>query len=151
MDTETGKTVAIKEIEKTVLAEEQLPKILQESDLLKTLDHVNIIKFLDCLESKKYIHFAIEYVEGGSLYHVLKKFGNLPEQLLGIYVKQVLHGLSYLHKKGVLHRDIKGGNLLLDKTGRVKLADFGTCTYAALNKNITVIGTPFWSKKKFKI
>ena len=145
LDLTSGKTVAIKEIERNIISPEQLPKILNEAELLKSLSHDNIIKFLDCIESKKHIHFAIEYVEGGSLYHTVKKFGTFPESLLSIYVRQVLQGLDYLHQKGVLHRDIKGANLLLDKTGRVKLADFGTCTYASLNKNITVIGTPFWS------
>lgn len=144
LDTERGDFVAVKEIEKRLLAEDQLPKIMQEAELLKKLSHPNIVGFRGSCESAKHIHFVLEFVEGGSLYRVVRKFGVFSEKLCAIYVKQVLQGLQYLHEQGVIHRDIKGANLLLTKEGHVKLADFGACTYAALNKNLTVVGTPFW-------
>jgi hypothetical protein len=59
---------------------------------------------------------------------------------------QILRGLSYLHARRVIHRDIKGSNLLIAKTGEVKLADFGVS--AQLNeseKRFSVVGTPYWS------
>lgn len=144
LDTERGDFVAVKEIERRLLAEDQLPKIMQEAELLKRLSHANIVGFRGSCESSKHIHFVLEFVEGGSLYRVVKKFGVFSEKLCALYIKQVLQGLQYLHEQGVIHRDIKGANLLLTKEGQVKLADFGACTYAALNKNLTVVGTPFW-------
>jgi cell division control protein CDC15 len=59
------------------------------------------------------------------LAQVIEKFGVFPENLAAIYVEQVLKGLNYLHQNGVVHRDIKGPNLLITKNGVVKLADFG--------------------------
>jgi serine/threonine protein kinase len=65
------------------------------------------------------------YMENGSLLTVFKKFGSFSESLAAIYIVQVLKGLKYLHEQGVLHRDIKGANILTTKDGQVKLADFG--------------------------
>jgi serine/threonine protein kinase len=62
---------------------------------------------------------------------LLKKFGPLSEPLCVIYIKQVLQGLEYLHSQGVVHRDIKGANILITKQGIVKVADFGI----AINDN----------------
>jgi cell division control protein CDC15 len=64
-------------------------------------------------------------MENGSLSTVFKKFGSFSESLAAIYIVQVLKGLKYLHEQGVLHRDIKGANILTTKDGQVKLADFG--------------------------
>ena len=90
----------------------------------------------------------------------MKKFGNLNEQLCAVYIKQVLRGLDYLHSQFVVHRDIKGANILLTKTGQVKLADFGISTTANSSNNDmdmmgNSLGSPYWStsiaQKKIKI
>jgi serine/threonine protein kinase len=77
-------------------------------------------------------------VENGSLSSLLGKFqgggeqggrpAGFPEQLCSHYITQVLRGLAYLHQQGVIHRDIKGANILSTKEGQVKLADFGVAT-----------------------
>ncbi len=67
---------------------------------------------------------------------------------MAVYISQVLEGLVYLHEQGVIHRDIKGANILTNKDGCVKLADFGvasTATSVAANKD-AVVGSPYWSK-----
>ena len=60
--------------------------------------------------------------DGGCLADLVKRFGAFPERLCAVYVRQALRGLVYLHSRGVIHRDIKGANILLTKTGQVKLA-----------------------------
>lgn len=87
------------------------------------------------------------YCENGSLQHICKRFGKFPEGLVGVYISQVLEGLCYLHDQGVIHRDIKGANILTTKDGSVKLADFGVATRTGsllLGSNNPVVGSPYW-------
>lgn len=88
----------------------------------------------------------MEYVEGGSLASILKKLGGpFSETLVSKFVKQVLSGLFYLHSQGVVHRDIKGANILTAKDGEVKLADFGVATKLSETvKSMSFAGTPYW-------
>jgi serine/threonine protein kinase len=72
---------------------------------------------------------------------VIDKFGVFPENLIAIYMDQVLRGLEYLHQHGVIHRDIKGPNLLITKDGVVKLADFGIAMTTKVKHSEHVTGT----------
>ncbi|KAF2072313.1 hypothetical protein CYY_006368 [Polysphondylium violaceum] len=144
LNTETGDFCAIKQIEKNIISEKQLPAILHEIKLLQTLQHINIVRFIESYETPRYLYFALEFIEGGSLAKITKRYGCFQEPLLSRYICQVLKGLEYLHEKGVIHRDIKGDNILITKEGIIKLADFGSCTYSAIDRKLTVVGTPFW-------
>ena len=84
------------------------------------------------------------FCENGSLHSISKNFGKFPENLVGLYMSQVLHGLLYLHEQGVIHRDIKGANILTTKQGLVKLADFGVATRTTSLHESSVVGTPYW-------
>ena len=103
------------------------------------------------------------YCENGSLYNIIKRFGKFPENLVAVYISQVLEGLVYLHEQGVIHRDIKGearnqkcdalpkavpigANLLTNKDGTVKLADFGVASKTAGVVDNAVVGSPYWSE-----
>jgi serine/threonine protein kinase len=110
------------------------------------LNHPNIVKFYSVLEDEEHLYFILELMEAGSLYKTMKRFGNFPEPLVGFYIAQALRGLDYLHKQNVLHRDIKGDNILITKDGRVKLADFGSASSSASQRMTGMGGTPFWSK-----
>lgn len=86
-------------------------------------------------------------MENGSLAQFIKKFGNLSETLVAMYITQVLRGLAYLHEQGVLHRDVKGANILTTKDGLVKLADFGVAVKLnETQKSNSVVGSPYWSE-----
>jgi serine/threonine protein kinase len=141
---ETGDFCAIKQIEKELVQEDKLAGVLREAELLRQLDHLNIVKLQDFMEDKDYLYFVLEYVESGSLYKLLKKFGTFPESLVALYLTQVLEGLKYLHSKNIIHRDIKGDNILITKSGVAKLADFGTARLDDTEKSFTVVGTPYW-------
>jgi serine/threonine protein kinase len=67
----------------------------------------------------------MEYVAGGSISSLINRYGKFKESLIKSYVYQILKGLEYLHSHGVIHRDIKGANLLIDNYGVCKLVDFG--------------------------
>ena len=94
--------------------------------------------------------FPSRYVPGGSIHSLLTKFGSFDEKLIRVYTRQVLQGLAYLHEHNLVHRDIKGANLLVDAQGTVKLADFGMATkiLAGIDDRSAALmemaGTPYW-------
>ena len=105
------------------------------------MDHPNIVKYIECIRTKSHINLVLEYVENGSLHQMVKQSGKMGEHLVFIFVKQILEGLAYLHNQGIIHRDIKGANLLLTKNGIVKLADFGYSILNDKNKVNSIVGT----------
>ena len=125
--------------------------MMGEIELLNHLDHPNIVKYLATIKSKDYLNIVLEFVENGSLANTVAKFGSLPESLIAIYIEQILQGLAFLHMQGVVHRDIKGANILTTKQGTVKLADFGVATRMADRRTAEqsrhdddVAGSPYW-------
>ncbi|CAN6622973.1 hypothetical protein TRVA0_009S01134 [Trichomonascus vanleenenianus] len=141
----TGETVAVKQFNLSDVAKSDTDTIMMEIDLLKNLNHPNIVKYHGFVKSTDTLNIILEYCENGSLSNICKKFGKFPENLVAVYVYQVLQGLAFLHQQGTIHRDIKGANILTTKDGRVKLADFGVAT--SIGKNAdgnSVAGTPNW-------
>ena len=140
----TGETVAVKQIKLADLPKSELRVIMLEIDLLKNLDHANIVKYHGFVKTAEILNIILEYCENGSLHTISKHFGRFPENLVALYMSQVLHGLLYLHDQGVIHRDIKGANILTTKQGLVKLADFGVASTTAGLSEASVVGTPYW-------
>ncbi|KZS90479.1 hypothetical protein SISNIDRAFT_475331 [Sistotremastrum niveocremeum HHB9708] len=142
----TGEVVAVKQIQLTAIPKSEIGDIMSEIDLLKNLNHANIVKYKGFVKTREFLYIILEYCENGSLHNICKKFGKFPENLVAVYISQVLEGLVYLHDQGVIHRDIKGANILTNKDGCVKLADFGVAsnTAAANADDGAVVGSPYW-------
>eukprot|EP00767_Chilomastix_cuspidata_P002763 gnl/Chilomastix_cuspidata/289.p1 GENE.gnl/Chilomastix_cuspidata/289~~gnl/Chilomastix_cuspidata/289.p1 ORF type:complete len:1039 (-),score=218.99 gnl/Chilomastix_cuspidata/289:4769-7885(-) len=141
----TGQTVAIKQIPRRVLSEEQIEPIREEIRLFTSLSHPNVVKYIGSEETAEFIYIILEFVEGGSLQSLVKKFGQVGENLAAAYTEQILEGLSFLHAQGLIHRDIKGANILATKEGGVKLSDFGISILNADTEGaVDVAGTPYW-------
>ncbi|KAJ2380961.1 Protein kinase of the Mitotic Exit Network, partial [Coemansia sp. RSA 2603] len=139
----TGGVVAIKQIRKEGFSSyDEIEAARKEIDMLRDLHHPNIVKYIGYEQTEDELDIILEYCEGGSLQNILRKFNKFPENLVGVYVAQILDGLSYLHSNAILHRDIKPGNILLLKEGIVKLADFGVARVQ--NGMNTVVGSPYW-------
>ncbi|KAF7318500.1 Cytokinesis protein sepH [Mycena chlorophos] len=113
----TGETVAVKEIQLSNVPKGGIAGVM----------HPNIVNHKG-LKTREYLYIILEFCENGSLHNISKRFGKFPENLVAVYISQVLEGLMYLHDQGVIHRDIKGANLLTNKDGTVKLADFGVAS-----------------------
>ncbi|KAF8458870.1 hypothetical protein BGX38DRAFT_1264595 [Terfezia claveryi] len=140
----TGETVAVKQVRLADLPKSELRVIMLEIDLLKNLNHANIVKYRGFVKTADSLYIIMEYCENGSLHSICKNFGKFPENLVSLYMTQVLQGLLYLHDQGVIHRDIKGANILTTKEGLVKLADFGVATRTGGLSDSSVVGTPYW-------
>ncbi|KAG9349117.1 hypothetical protein JZ751_029437, partial [Albula glossodonta] len=127
-------------------------RLQDEVDLLKTLHHTNIVGFLGTTLQDNVVSIFMEYVPGGSIASIIHRFGPLPEKVLVLYTRQILEGVAYLHENRVIHRDLKGNNVMLMPTGIVKLIDFGcarrlSClTHTNSNSELlrSVHGTPYW-------
>ena len=155
IDQRDGTVVAIKEIPLRGLDAAALRAITVETDLLSSLSHPNVVAYLGTVETKSYRYIVLELAENGSLAGIVKptRFGPCPEPLAAVYAAQMLDGLAYLHAQGVVHRDVKGANVLTTKDGVVKLADFGVAVRAlddagprrsSLDADHEVQGTPDW-------
>jgi len=93
---------------------------------MRKLRHRNIVQLLGTERSGHTLSILMEYVPGKSLDSILSRYGSLQEDVICNYTKQILLALEYCHSKRVVHRDIKGKNILVDQTGCLKLADFGS-------------------------
>ncbi|KAF9189540.1 hypothetical protein BGZ51_005613 [Haplosporangium sp. Z 767] len=145
LNLDTATTVAVKQINLSDIPSAELANIMMEIDLLKKLNHANIVKYFGFEKTSECLNIILELCENGSLRSLCKNFGKLPEHLGAMYITQVLDGLVYLHDQGVIHRDIKGANILATKDGLVKLADFGVATLSNdVGGDMSVAGTPYW-------
>ncbi len=117
--------VAVKVLPLAAASESAQIKFLHEIDVAKRLKHKNLVRLLDASKDAA-VHYAVyEYVDGGDARGLLNRLERLPFRVAAYIVSETAKALDYLHSLGVVHRDVKPGNILLMKTGEVKLADFG--------------------------
>lgn len=129
----TGELMAVKQVEVPSNTNSNLDKrkesmvaaLKREIDLLRDLQHENIVQYLGSNSDEEHFNIFLEYVPGGSVAAMLNSYGQLQEPLIRNFVRQILAGLSYLHGKDIIHRDIKGANVLVDNKGNIKISDFG--------------------------
>ncbi|KAG5493567.1 hypothetical protein JIQ42_01939 [Leishmania sp. Namibia] len=108
-------------------ASQLLRKHLREIVFLTTLQHHRIVRFLGFqFSGEGRLCLLMEYVAGGTLQTLVKNFGVFEENVIRLYTLQILEGLEYLKRKGVVHGDLKSANILVSEQGSVKLTDFGT-------------------------
>lgn len=126
---------------------EDLSKVLAEPKLLSGLEHPNIIKLLTVGRSGDTVFMVMEYVEGKSLKEILKNGPLDKTEALGI-ARSILDALAHAHAKGVVHRDLKPGNILVTSSGQVKITDFGTAHALEKGENTVAAGTLYYMPKE---
>lgn len=122
----TGKKYALKCAMKIRKNKDRTRKTRKEVEILYKMRHRNIIHLCGWFEDSTYVYMALEYVQGRDLSKFFKN--ELPKKhITKSIIKQVVRALLYCHKKGILHRDIKLENILIDHENKIKLTDFGLC------------------------
>ena len=111
-----------------------------------TLSHPNIVTVHDVGKEGATPYIAMEYVEGKTLEHVISEQRVLSFEEVADLVGQICDGLDFAHQHGVVHRDVKPANILLDRTGRPKITDFGVAklTESGMTHTGTMVGTPWY-------
>ncbi|KAF5377058.1 hypothetical protein D9757_007745 [Collybiopsis confluens] len=132
MDAATGRLMAVKQVELPTGSapnlerkQSMLAALEHEIELLQDLQHDNIVQYLYSSLEDDCLNIFLEYVPGGSVTALLRNYGAFEETLVSNFTRQICQGLGYLHERGIIHRDIKGANILVDNKGGVKISDFG--------------------------
>jgi serine/threonine-protein kinase len=125
-DQELGRKVAIKMLHERYANDVQfVERFRREATHAAGLSHPNVVSIHDRGEAEGSYFIVMEYVEGRTLKELIVTRGPCPVPVAVSYVRQVLAALRYAHRNGIVHRDIKPHNVLVDHEGRVKVADFG--------------------------
>ncbi|XP_027361671.1 uncharacterized protein LOC113869515 isoform X2 [Abrus precatorius] len=145
-DLRTSEMVAIKVISLSE-GEEGYEEIRGEIEMLQQCNHPNVVRYLGSYQGEEYLWIVMEFCGGGSVADLMNVTEEpLDEGQIAYICREALKGLEYLHSIFKVHRDIKGGNILLTEQGDVKLGDFGVAAQLTrtMSKRNTFIGTPHW-------
>ncbi|KXN83737.1 Serine/threonine-protein kinase cek1 [Leucoagaricus sp. SymC.cos] len=143
----TGDYFAIKVLKKAdMIAKNQITNVKAERMILmKQAESPFVAKLYFTFQSKDNLYLVMEYLNGGDCAALIKSLGCLPEEWTKNYIAEVVLGLEYLHQRGVIHRDLKPDNLLIDQHGHLKLTDFGLSRIGLLGRqhNQTELERPY--------
>jgi len=143
-DQELGRRVAIKILNERHANDEQfVERFRREAKNAAALSHPNIVSIYDRGEAEGTYYIAMEYLDGRSLKELIISRGPAPLNVAIEYVRQILSALRFAHRHGIVHRDIKPHNVLVDAEGRVKVTDFGIARAGAsqMTEAGSIVGT----------
>jgi len=144
VEKKTSEKFAIKMIDKKLVENTRLENEIQ---ILKKVNHKNIISLKDIYETQSKLYLVMELVTGGELFNKIVEIGAYSESIAKDLVRQILHGVKYLHSLNIAHRDLKPTNLLLksSESNEIKIADFGLSKILGPDSMMqTACGTPIY-------
>jgi serine/threonine-protein kinase len=148
VDTELGEVIAIKTLKQELLSEDTraLERFKSEIRLARRISHRNVVRTHDLGEFAGVYFITMEYVEGTTLKELVRRRGRLPVPATLTVAKQLCRALEVAHEQGVIHRDIKPQNMVVEPDGVLKVMDFGIARLAKRQSGMTeqgmVVGTP---------
>ncbi|PIO37436.1 hypothetical protein AB205_0057150 [Aquarana catesbeiana] len=98
----------------------------EERDIMAFANSPWVVQLFYAFQDDRYLYMVMEYMPGGDLVNLMSNY-DVPEKWARFYTAEVVLSLDAIHSMGFIHRDVKPDNMLLDKSGHLKLADFGTC------------------------
>ena len=122
----TKEICALKTIHKArLIKENKVQTVLRERNILVKVHHPFIVQIKFAFQNDKKLYIGLEYVPGGELFHLMQIVPQLSARAIRLYVAEVALALDYIHSLGVIYRDLKPENVLIDQNGHIKLTDFG--------------------------
>ncbi|MGH9461972.1 MAG: serine/threonine protein kinase [Vicinamibacteria bacterium] len=127
-------------------------ELLREPRLLAALDHKNIVRIVTAEKAEDYFFIVMEFIEGETLEAILTRDKVVELNRALDFSRQICEGVEHAHRQGVLHRDLRPGNVLVTDSGVVKIADFGTSRFLEIADHAsTIIGSPpYMSPEQFQ-
>ncbi|TPX37796.1 hypothetical protein SeMB42_g06873 [Synchytrium endobioticum] len=135
---------------KAAFRKKMVEALQRELEFLQILDHTNIVRCFGHEFGETAMNVFLEYVDGGTISSMTTRFGMLPVEMIQSFTCQILLGLEYMHGLDIIHRDIKGANILVDGQGVVKISDFGISKRTGMSNayrrasSMSVKGSTFW-------
>jgi len=142
---ETGQIFALKVISKAmIVAENCVRQAKEEAGILRMIGHHPfIVNSVHRWQGRKTLYILMNYISRGELFSLVNEYGCLPEKVVRIYVAEIALAIDFLHNAGVVHRDLKTTNILLDKDGHAVIIDFGLAKWLhRTERTNTFCGTP---------
>ena len=141
-DLKLGQRVALKLLAPTSgMHRRFLERFIGEVRLARDIAHPNVCRVYDIGDAEGWHYLSMEYIDGETLSSLLRRIGSLPAEKALDVARQLCAGLAAAHERGVLHRDLKPGNIMLDSRGQVRIVDLGFATPIA-DPTSDVAGTP---------
>jgi serine/threonine protein kinase len=149
VQTSLDRVVAVKRLHQHLTDDENFTRrFILEAKAAASLDHENIVHVIDFGKEGDSYQIVMEFVEGESLSEILERWRPIKYDLALAIVRQICLGLEHAHAKGIVHRDIKPGNVMLTQFGRAKITDFGLAKLTQANTSHTaansILGTPLY-------
>lgn len=146
-NTTENKLVALKRLDRRKISSDLFNMVKKEAEFLQRLVHPNIVLLQEVFDDGPYLCIVLDYYSGGDLLFRVNNGGNIPECRIKQYTKQIATGLRFAHNNGIIHRDIKLENILLDETGTVVvICDWGYATnYKEGRRQIGAVGSPHYA------
>eukprot|EP00756_Hemistasia_phaeocysticola_P044521 Hpha_TRINITY_DN18328_c0_g1::TRINITY_DN18328_c0_g1_i1::g.158182::m.158182 len=126
MNSSSGQLLAVKQMSRPKGSAAALEELSTEVSVMRRVRHINVVAYYGTELTQKHLNILMEFVPGGSLRGLLERFGAFSEPVVAVYGRQLLEGIGHLHGLGIVHRDIKASNVLVNDAGVIKLSDFGT-------------------------